>query len=111
MNKNMNKRFFAEFLSTLSMRVSCKTKVNPRISPLAKVKRFPLDPNILLRLCGGGSDNNTEDTAVGEVDAEKVELQYDPQAAITEKKSWNIAANVMAVLCVMICVFLHGFFA
>jgi len=69
------------------------------------------NPNILLRLCGGGSDNNTENTTTGEVDAEKVELQYDPQAAITEKKSWNIAANVMAVLCVMICVFLHGFFA
>ena len=76
-----------------------------------RLNAFHLDPNILLRLCGGGSDNNTENTTTGEVDAEKVELQYDPQAAITEKKSWNIAANVMAVLCVMICVFLHGFFA
>jgi len=64
-------------------------------------------------LCGGGGEDQTEDTSVetGEVKTEKVEFEYDPQSAITEKKSWNIAANVMAVLCVMICVFLHGFFA
>ena len=64
-------------------------------------------------MCGGGGEDQTEDTSVetGEVETEKVEFEYDPQAAITEKKSWNIAANVMAVLCVMICVFLHGFFA
>ena len=64
-------------------------------------------------MCGGGGEDQTEDTSVetGEVETEKVEFEYDPQAAITEKKSWNIAANIMAVLCVMICVFLHGFFA
>ena len=64
-------------------------------------------------MCGGGGEDQTEDTSVeaGEVETEKVEFEYDPQAAITEKKNWNIAANVMAVLCVMICAFLHGFFA
>ena len=64
-------------------------------------------------MCGGGGEDHTEDTSVeaGEVETEKVKFEYDPQAAITEKKSWNIAANVMAVICVMICVFLHGFFA
>ena len=74
---------------------------------------FDSDPNILLRLCGGGGETKTRDVNddVEEVQAEKVDFEYDPQAAITEKKSWNIAANVMAVLCVMICVFLHGFFA
>ena len=47
---------------------------------------------------------------------EKLELEqkkkaYDPIEAIKEDKYWNIAANVMAVFCVVVCVFLHAFFA
>ena len=37
--------------------------------------------------------------------------EYDPVEAIRENKNWNIAANVMAVICVVTCVFLHAFFA
>ena len=42
---------------------------------------------------------------------EEAKKAYDPIAAIREDKNWNIAANVMAVMCVLVCVFLHAYFA
>ena len=41
----------------------------------------------------------------------KFQAAYNPVEAIQEDPQWNLAANVMAVICVVICVFLHGFFA
>jgi len=68
------------------------------------------NPNCLVRACGGGGEQ-TQLTDEEKAEFEAAKVAYNPVEAITEDPQWNLAANVMAVLCVVICVFLHGFFA
>jgi hypothetical protein len=69
-----------------------------------------LDPNPILKCCGGQGVQPvlTEEEKLA---IAKALEEYDPVEAIRENKNWNIAANVMAVICVVTCVFLHAFFA
>ena len=78
-----------------------------------------------MRACGGGKpDVQLTDEEKAEIEAAKVnfvyiksvlliiiQAAYNPVEAIEEDPQWNLAANVLAVICVCVCVFLHGFFA
>ena len=64
-----------------------------------------LDPNCCIKCFGGSKEKPVETQMVDEAES------YDPLLAIREKKNWNIAANAMAVVSVVVCVFLHAYFS